>query len=224
MTAPRRGLSADYADSVFVNCPFDAKYRPLFLAILFAVHDCGFVARHALQGVGGRESRLDKIVRLIRSSRLSIHDVSRVEPSRGSRLPRFNMPFECGVAYGATAFDDAKREKVPSLRRDLLVMAAVKFQDKATISDLAGIDPGYHANEPAQAVRCVRRFLQAQRGPRQHGALRSHGDISKRLTRFRAELPVALKKKALTVTQLESDDYVNDWLQLAVAWIAQHPA
>ena len=45
-----------YEDSVFVNCPFDEEYEELFDAIVFSVHDCGFVARGALEASdsGGR--------------------------------------------------------------------------------------------------------------------------------------------------------------------------
>ncbi len=31
-----------YMDSVFINCPFDQKYQPIFDAIVFAICDCGF--------------------------------------------------------------------------------------------------------------------------------------------------------------------------------------
>lgn len=31
---------ADYEDSVFVNCPFDSQYKPLFNAIVFTVILC----------------------------------------------------------------------------------------------------------------------------------------------------------------------------------------
>lgn len=41
--------STHYNDNVFINCPFDSAYKPLFDAIVFAVHDCGFVARCALE-------------------------------------------------------------------------------------------------------------------------------------------------------------------------------
>ena len=33
-----------YADSVFINCPFDGDYRPIFDALVFAVHDRPAVA------------------------------------------------------------------------------------------------------------------------------------------------------------------------------------
>jgi hypothetical protein len=31
-----------YADNVFINCPFDPEYAPIFEAIVFAVNDAGF--------------------------------------------------------------------------------------------------------------------------------------------------------------------------------------
>jgi hypothetical protein len=37
----RRGGESDYDLSVFINCPFDEGYRPLFHALIFAVSDCG---------------------------------------------------------------------------------------------------------------------------------------------------------------------------------------
>lgn len=42
-------LKSDYHDSVFINCPFDSDYKPLLDAIVFAVFDCGFIARCALE-------------------------------------------------------------------------------------------------------------------------------------------------------------------------------
>ena len=38
-----------YDVSVFLNCPFDDAYRPLLHAALFAIQDCGFIARTALE-------------------------------------------------------------------------------------------------------------------------------------------------------------------------------
>ena len=50
-----------YTDNVFINCPFDSAYKPLFDAIVFAVHDCGFVARCALEEEDTSQVRIDKI-------------------------------------------------------------------------------------------------------------------------------------------------------------------
>jgi hypothetical protein len=57
-------LRLDFKD-VFVDCPFDDSYKPIFQAILFAVCDLGFVARCALEADDGSEVRLEKILRIV---------------------------------------------------------------------------------------------------------------------------------------------------------------
>ena len=86
-------LDLPFERCVFVNCSFDSDFLPILHAILFAIHDCGFIARVAVEDIGSNETRLDKIARIIRESRLSIHDISRVEITAASPLPRFNMAF-----------------------------------------------------------------------------------------------------------------------------------
>jgi hypothetical protein len=92
-----------FADQVFINCPFDDDYRPLFRAIVFAVIDCGFTPRCALEAISGAV-RLQRIVDIVRECKYGIHDLSRVELSDG--LPRFNMPFELGIFLGARYVGD----------------------------------------------------------------------------------------------------------------------
>jgi hypothetical protein len=94
----KTAAALSYHRRVFINCPFDNDYLPLLQAIAFAVIDCGFSPRLAIQEVNGR-LRLEKMISLMRESRLSIHDISRL-PARPGELPRFNMPFECGVFVG----------------------------------------------------------------------------------------------------------------------------
>ncbi|MBS0448561.1 MAG: hypothetical protein JSR59_21780 [Proteobacteria bacterium] len=93
---PARAVKSPYELSVFVNCPFDDDYLPLLHAMVFAIHDCGFLARSAVEETGSNEVRVEKIVRIISECCYSVHDISRVEIS-ASRLPRFNMPFERGL-------------------------------------------------------------------------------------------------------------------------------
>jgi len=73
--------SAEYAFSVFVNCPFDSAYRPIFEAIVFTVHDCGYIARCALELDDSSEVRIEKIARIIAGCKFGIHDISRRFPS-----------------------------------------------------------------------------------------------------------------------------------------------
>jgi hypothetical protein len=51
--------------SVFINCPFDRPYKRIFDALVFAVFDCGFVARSALEITNTAEVRIEKIARII---------------------------------------------------------------------------------------------------------------------------------------------------------------
>ena len=46
---PRQKAPAGYATNVFINCPFDSEYAPLFHAIVFAVIHCGYTVRCALE-------------------------------------------------------------------------------------------------------------------------------------------------------------------------------
>lgn len=51
--------------SVFINCPFDDDFRPLFNTIVFTLHDCGFEARCSLERGDGAEVRMQKIYQII---------------------------------------------------------------------------------------------------------------------------------------------------------------
>lgn len=207
-----------YDVSVFLNCPFDDGYRPLLHAALFAIQDCGFIARTALEDVGSGETRLDKIVRIIAGSRYSIHDISRVEVDVDHPLPRFNMPFECGLSFGAAAFSHTARAK----GRDLLVLAGQAFQDKATLSDLAGQDAKYHGGSAGELIKAVRSFLAAKAKIvlQPQTSIRGHGDIIERFERFKAEVEALARQQRVRLDEINSFDYVADWLALAVRWQA----
>jgi hypothetical protein len=71
-------IPADYDARVFINCPFDAPYKPIFDALVFAIHDLGFQARHALID-DAAVIRVERIATEIASCKYSIHDMCRVE-------------------------------------------------------------------------------------------------------------------------------------------------
>lgn len=104
-------LDPDYDRNVFINCPFDREYEPLFEAIVFTVHAAGFVPRCARERLDSSEIRLQKIIKLIRVSRYSIHDLSRTQLDRTTALPRFNMPLELGIDLGCKAFSSSHATK-----------------------------------------------------------------------------------------------------------------
>ena len=65
--------------NVFINCPFDARYAPILQGILFCLIRFGLNPRIATERSDSGESRIDKILELVESSRYSIHDLSRCQ-------------------------------------------------------------------------------------------------------------------------------------------------
>ena len=61
-----------YEGSVFLNVPFDKKYSRLSDALIFAVYDCGFVARSALEVEDCGKVRVEKILDIIEQSKFGI--------------------------------------------------------------------------------------------------------------------------------------------------------
>lgn len=195
-----------YDRSVFVNCPFDDGYKPLLDAILFTIHECGFIARTALEVRGGAELRLEKIVRILKESRWSLHDISRVE-TPDHPLPRFNMPFECGLALGLQRFGRNRD-------RDFLLLDAEDYQDKKTLSDMAGQDAAYHGNDPGQAIEAVRSFLASKSGTLLPGGTAIQG----RWDQFQKALPTLVNGLKISEKEIRSFGYLSDLLSLMISW------
>lgn len=144
---------SSYNGSVFINCPFDETYRPLLRAIIYTVYRCGFVPVSALSSDNALENRIDKIFRQIEESRYGIHDISRIELNQ-NQLPRFNMPFELGVFFGARRYGDDKQKK-----KNAIVLEATSFQYQQYLSDISGIDIKAHNKDPHAVIREIRNWL-----------------------------------------------------------------
>ncbi|MFN7926156.1 MAG: hypothetical protein U0Q16_39020 [Bryobacteraceae bacterium] len=123
--------------SIFINCPFDAEYAPLFDAIVFTTVCCGFIPRCALESGTVSEPRLARILRALLGSKYSIHDLSRCTGEGSENTARFNMPLELGMAM-ARQFIDADS------RHDWLVLVPRGHAYLRFASDLAAYDPKTH--------------------------------------------------------------------------------
>ena len=146
------------ARSVFLNCPFDDDFKPVFRAIVFAAVACGFEPRCALERLDSSEYRLDKIAGMIGSCDWGIHDISRVEASANSPLPRFNMPMELGIHLGARLLGSTRHKR----KRALILESSAHRYDQ-TLSDISGQDIARHENNPAKALAAVRDFFNDHR-------------------------------------------------------------
>ncbi len=147
-------LAIDPAKAVFINCPFDEEFEPTFGAIVFATVCCGFMPRSALETGSVAESRMERIVRAIFSSKYSIHDLSRCKGEGSEQLARFNMPLELGIAM-------ARRFMTPqeSSKHDWLLLVPDGHQYLTFVSDLAGFDPLRYGGTTESAVPKVMLWL-----------------------------------------------------------------
>lgn len=143
-----------YKNSVFLNVPFDLRYKRLFEAAVFAIYDCGFVARCAREDEDSSEIRVEKIYALIAESRYGIHDISRVTLDSRNRLPRFNMPLELGFWLGAKRYGN-RNDRV----KRALVLDKVENRYQKFCSDISGQDIRAHKNDVATIITKIRNWL-----------------------------------------------------------------
>lgn len=95
----------------------------------------GLVPRATLE-IPTSERRLDRIIGLIDECAYSIHDLSRVQIDRKApRTPRFNMPFELGLAVA--------RNKSQGRQR-WYVCESLKRRVNKSLSDLDGTEVHIH--------------------------------------------------------------------------------
>src|SRR5438309_973882 len=100
---------------LFINCPLDDEYLPLLRPLLFTVVALRLEPRLAIGRSDAGETRIQKIMDLIRQSRFSIHDLSRCRAQRKGEFFRLNMPLELGLDHGCKMFKGGKWRKKRSL-------------------------------------------------------------------------------------------------------------
>ncbi|WP_134091910.1 hypothetical protein [Olivibacter sp. XZL3] len=149
-------LPTNYSNNVFINCPFDPAYHQMFEAIVFAIHDCGFIPRCAREEEDGGDLRFNKLIRIIDDCRYGIHDISKADLDANTQLARFNMPLELGLFIGAQRYAANTHH---NKEKKVLVMDAEAYRYQQFISDLAGTDISSHQNSPNIAITKVRDFL-----------------------------------------------------------------
>ncbi len=201
----------DYAQNVFINCPFDDKYKPLFDATVFTVQMAGFESRCALEASNAGQARLYKVMDIIASCRYGIHDISRTETSHG-QLPRFNMPLELGLdlgcwRYGSDHLGDKR----------LLVMDKSAHRYQKFISDIAGHDIVSHSNSVGKIIRHIRDWLSTE----SKAATIPGGDyFLGRYRDFRRVLPALCAVMKLNLEKLT----FGDFSRATRAWLEENEA
>jgi hypothetical protein len=130
---------------VFLNVPYDRKFKNLYIAYIVGLTELGLKPTATLAIPGG-EARLDRIFELIQTCRYSVHDLSRVQLSRTIPVtPRFNMPFELGMAVAWA--------KLHPERHTYIVSESMHRRAQKSLSDMAGTDFNIHGGTPSGVMR-----------------------------------------------------------------------
>ncbi|HKY38002.1 MAG TPA: hypothetical protein VJN18_18800 [Polyangiaceae bacterium] len=145
-----------YEKSVFINCPFDDAFEPLFHAIVLTVAARGFTPRCARESEGQADPRITRIAKGLMDSKYSIHDLTRFQGEGAENLSRFNMPLELGMALGIRHCGQ------DGTRHNWSALVPADFVHHKFVSDLAGYDIPAHDGQPAAVIRAVGAWLSLQ--------------------------------------------------------------
>jgi hypothetical protein len=209
----RTGRPANYDKNVFVNCPFDDPYKPLFNAIVFTVYDMGFRPRCAKDISNAGQPRFNKIQDLIENCKYSVHDISRTELDPVNGLPRFNMPLELGLDLGCRRYgSNYLQEKV------ILVLDVERYRFQRFISDIAGQDIEAHDGDVGRVITVVRDWLRLELDPR---LVKTPSGVAiyGRYEAFRLLLPAVCDDLNWDSDNLPFSDF--SWA--VYDWITKHP-
>jgi hypothetical protein len=155
-TQSREKLRGTSNRFVFLNIPYDVKFENLYLAYIAGISALGLIPRATLE-IPGPSRRLNRIYSLIRSCAYSIHDLCRVESDRTPpRTPRFNMPFELGMAVAWAEENTA---------HTWVVCESLPYRLQKSLSDLNGTDPYIHDGRIAGVFRELCNAFMREEGP-----------------------------------------------------------
>ncbi|MFN2514977.1 MAG: hypothetical protein ABR556_02085 [Pyrinomonadaceae bacterium] len=207
---PKVSRPSNYDKNVFINCPFDDLYEPLFHAIIFTLYDMGFNPKCAKDVSNAGQVRFTKIQDLIENCKYSIHDISRTQLDPINALPRFNMPLELGLDLGCRRYGTSHlQEKV------ILVLDVELYRYQKFISDIAGQDIDEHRSGEENVITVVRDWLRPELDPKlvktPNGA-----NIYTRYRAFQAMLPSICTDLGWDINKLPFIDFswaVYDWIR-----------
>jgi len=204
-------MPQEFDKNVFLNCPFDEEYRQLLEALIFVVRFLGYKPRIALERADSSDSRIHKIVTLIKESKFGIHDLSRIVATEEGQPFRMNMPFELGIDYGAKVLADSGFFAA----KKLLVLEEKRYRFQKALSDMAGSDIKSHDNDPYKLIKVVRGWFLISDGNRSPAP----GVIWEQFNYFNAYLADKLEEKGFKVDEIEKIDipelmmHLEDWLK-----------
>ena len=181
--SPSRQRKAQAGVGAFLNIPYDPKFERLYIAYIAGLSACGLVPRSALEvPSGGRlHDRIERIFSIVRECPYSLHDLSHVQlDSVKPRTPRFNMPFELGMAVAWEITKDRGHT--------WFVFEAQKGRLAKSLSDLRGVDEFVHYGTVAGLLGSLNNaFVRRDHRPRMHEVQSIYRDLRRALPLIQAE-------------------------------------
>ena len=196
-TAARR--KPDTNLDVFINCPFDDQYKPVFNAMVFTVVRSGYRARCALETSDAAENRFGKIIKIISECRYGVHDISRTETDGDPPLPRFNMPLELGLWFGAHHLGRSDQAG-----KRCIVFDREQYRYLRFMSDIGGQDITAHGADVPTLIKTLAAWLRHLPGGIQAGGGQA---ILQEYETFESLLPVLCAHKKMVPAELLFADF-----------------
>jgi len=204
------------SNAVFINCSYGETFRPLLRAILFCLLRVGLKPLIANEESDSGRVRLNRLLKLIKSSQYSIHDLSTLEDSQDPELLHLNMPFELGLDLGIR-FSSVQNKK------NTLVLEDKEGDLKAMMSDFGFGETKAHLNDGKRLVRIIRNHFynvfrtECNRAPK----LPEPRDIWYDFNTFNKDLettPEGQLRDQDDLDEMENTEFIDK----ATAWIKHH--
>lgn len=133
------------APQAFINMPYAPSYERVYLAFIAGLAGYGLVPTAAVYDPSSR-FQLERIIDLIAAADYSFHDLSYMGHDRTvPPTPRFNMPFELGIAVTAAKFRNNKHK--------WFVFDTHAHRVHKACSDLGGVNVRIHDKTPESVLR-----------------------------------------------------------------------
>ena len=145
------------AGTAFINLAYVTSNEEVYLGLLAGLAGFGLAPVAAMHDPGS-DPQLSRIYRLIEESVISFHDLSYVSLDPPSpRTPRFNMPFELGLAV-AVALSANRRHR-------WFLLEKVPHRAAKSLSDISGTNVQIHDGLAPSVLKAVSNAL-ARHGDR----------------------------------------------------------
>lgn len=201
-----------FAQKVFINCPFDEEYAPLLKALIFLILYLDLKPKIALENFDSADVRLDKISKLILSSKYGIHDLSRLKAKKKDEYFRLNMPFELGLDVACKRYKGGQCKN-----KKILVLAGDRYSYQAALSDISGCDIKSHDNDAARLIEIVRHWFTMQTQKTLTGPTK----ILSQFEDFTAWNYDDLIKSGFSADQANNLE-ISEFIPRATSWLKKH--